>query len=244
MELSSLRRMSAADEAFKALHDMIMSGRLKHGDKLPPQDQLARQFGVSRNTVREAINKLTVMGMLTAKQGIGTLINITSPSSYMASLSDHLILQPATVRDFMEARIVIEAATVRLAVIRADEQVLVDLENNIRMQKEALRKGRIDDFVPLDVEFHIKLSEASGNKVLSQFLCAVTDLLSKFIKEVSLLPRAVQNALSFHRDILRLIRAKDVEAAELKIIEHLYDVLNNVEQSTGMEVGTAFPFKR
>lgn len=243
MEVSSIRRMSAADEAFKALHDLIMSGQLKHGDRLPPQDELARQFGVSRNTVREAINKLTVMGLLTAKQGIGTIINITSPSAYMASLSDHLLLQPATVRDFMEARVIIEAASVRLAVLRATPEIVGVLETNVRKQRDALRKGSVNAFISLDVEFHFCLAKAGDNKVLMQFLETLTDLLGKFIKEVSLLPRAMQNAYAFHRDILRLIGARDADGAERKMLEHLRDVVKSIEANTGMEIGTLSPLR-
>jgi len=243
MQVATVKRVSAADETFRALHDMIMSGRLKPGEKLPPQDKLARQFGVSRNTVREAMNKLTVMGLLSVRQGVGTLINITSPSAYMASLSDHLLLQPSTVRDFMEARVIIEVANVHLAVIRADREVIAELEINVRKQRDALRKGDVEAFISLDVEFHTMLAKASGNKVLIRFLETVTDLLGKFIKEVVLLPRAVQNAFGFHNQILKLIRSKNTEGAKLKIIEHLRDVVKNIEQSTGVETGAVFPFE-
>jgi GntR family transcriptional repressor for pyruvate dehydrogenase complex len=242
MEVETVKRISAADETFRTLHDMIISGRLKPGDKLPPQDKLARQFGVSRNTVREAMNKLTVMGLLNVRQGVGTLINISSPSAYMASLSDHLLLQPATVRDFMEARVIIEVANVHLAVMRADREAISELEINVRKQRDALRKGDVAAFIDLDVEFHTLLARASGNKVLMQFLETATDLLGKFIKEVVLLPRAVQNAFAFHNQIVKLLRSKDAEGAKLKIIEHLRDVVKNIERSTGIETGAVFPF--
>lgn len=242
MEMPVIRRMSAADEAFKTLHDMITSGRLKQGDKLPSQDRLAEQFGVSRNTIREAINRLTVLGLLSARQGVGTLINISSPTGYIASISDHLLLQPSTVREFMEARVVIETATVRLAVMRADEAALAELEENVRRQKEAIRTGDVEEFIKSDVEFHFSLAGASGNKVLVQFLGAVTDLMRRFVREVSLLPRATRNAHSFHRDILKFIRARDTDSAERKLIEHLTDVVKNIEKSTGMELGTTFHF--
>jgi len=180
--------------------------------------------------------------LLSVRQGVGTLINITSPSAYIASLSDHLLLQPGTVRDFMEARVIIEVANVHLAVMRADRDAVADLELNVRKQREALRTGDVEGFIGLDVEFHTMLARASGNKVLMQFLETVTDLLSKFIKEVVLLPRAVQNAFAFHNEILKLIRSKNPEGAKLKIIEHLRDVVKNIERSTGVETGAVFPF--
>ncbi len=242
MELPSIKRMSAADEAFKTLHDMITSGRLKQGDKLPSQDKLAEKFGVSRNTIREAINRLTVIGLLSAKQGVGTIINISSPSGYIASLSDHLLLQPSTVREFMEARVIIEMSTVRLAVLRADDAALTDLEANVRKQKEAIKTGNLEAFIMHDVEFHFSLARASGNKVLLQFLEAVTDLMRQLIKEVAMLPRATRNAHAFHKDILKFIRAGDADAAEKKLLEHLTDVVENIEKNTGRDLGTTFQF--
>ncbi|MHC1724794.1 MAG: FadR/GntR family transcriptional regulator [Syntrophobacteraceae bacterium] len=242
MDVPPIKRTSAADEAFKTLHDMITSGKLKQGDKLPSQDRLAEQFGVSRNTIREAINRLTVIGLLRARQGVGTLINISSTSGYLASFSDQLLLQPSTVREFMEARVIIEVSTVRLAVMRADEEVLAELEEIVRKQKVAIRSGNVEEFIKQDVEFHFCLARASGNKVLLQFLGAVTDLMRRFIKEVSLLPRATRNALSFHREILKFIRARDADAAERKLIEHLADVVKNIEKSTGSELGASFYF--
>lgn len=242
MEIPTVKRISATDETFRALHDMIIGGQLKPGDKLPPQDRLAQQFGVSRNTVREAINKLMVMGLLTVKQGVGTLINFSSASGYMAALSDHLLLQPSTVREFLEARVIIEMATVRLSVLRADQNVLAALNSNVQKQEEAITRGDIPAFVHLDVEFHTGLAEASGNKVLVQFLGAVNDLLRNFIREVSNLPHATRNALQFHTDILNAIRARDIQSAESSIMDHLNDVARNIEKSTGMELGTTFYF--
>lgn len=103
-----IKRMSVAEEVFGILHEWIISGKVNPGDKLPSQDKLAEQFDVSRNTIREAIYKLTVMRLLTTKQGAGTVVNVSSPTSYMTSLSDHLLLHPATVREFIEARVIVE----------------------------------------------------------------------------------------------------------------------------------------
>lgn len=242
MEIAGIKRISAADEAFKTLHDMIMSGELQNGDKLPSQDKLALQFAVSRNTIREAINKLTVMGLLTARQGIGTVVNISSPSNYMTSLADHILLHPATVKEFLEARFIIERAAVHLVVLRATPEDIDELKAIVQKQKEALRKGRIEDFVMYDVAFHIALSRASGNQVLWKFLETVTELLNRFIREVSLLPGAMQNAFTFHSEIIALIRSRDADGAERKLTQHLMDVAKNIEKSTGIVFGNDFPF--
>ena len=80
MDIQAIHKMSTSDEVFRVLHDRIMSGELKPGDKLPPQNLLAEQLSVSRNTLREAIHKLTVMGLLAAKPGVGTSVELSSPA--------------------------------------------------------------------------------------------------------------------------------------------------------------------
>ncbi len=241
--MESIKRTRAADEVFRILHKWILSGRLKPGDKLPSQDELARQFSVSRNTLREAIYKLTVMGFLTAKQGVGTVVNITTASSYMTSLSDHLLLKPATVREFIEARVVIEQATVRLAGIRANTDDIEGLNGIIDQQLAAFDSGDVDNFIQLDSEFHMELARMSGNNVLLKFLETTRELLHKFIAEVSHLPGAIESALTYHRKILEFVSSKDSKKAEEKMRDHLYDVTKRIERNMEVDLNSKSLFE-
>jgi GntR family transcriptional repressor for pyruvate dehydrogenase complex len=237
LKAQSIRRTSAADEVFKSLHEWIISGQLKPGDKLPAQEKLAEQFAVSRNTLREAIYKLTVMGFLMTRQGVGTVVNISNPASYMTALSDHLLLDRASVREFLEARFFVEKATVRLAVIRASPEDMTNMEHIIDEQVAAFHREDTEAFSKLDVEFHMALARASGNKVLLKFLETIWELLHKFIAEVSVLPGAIDHAIRFHRDILDLIVQRDMVKAERKIVQHLHDVVQTIERHMGVDLG-------
>ena len=220
------------DEVFKNLHDQIVSGDLKEGDKLPPQDKLAEQFSVSRHTLREAVNKLTTMGFLTVKPGVGSVISNNSPAGYISALSDHLLMNSNTVADFLEARLFVERATVRLAVIRSTPADLKILKQLIVQQEKTLAKKQISAFSKLDAAFHLDLARISCNEVLSKILMTLWDLLNKFIYEVSLLPQAPEKALSFHRRICQAIGDKDIHTAEQHMVDHLFDVLRNIELNT------------
>ena len=215
-----------------------MSGRLQTGDKLPSQDEQAKQISVSRNTLREAVYKLTVMGLLTAKQGVGTVVNITTASSYMTSLSDHLLLKPATVREFIEARVVIEQATVRLAGVRANTDDIEGLNGIIDQQLAAFDSGDVDNFIQLDSKFHMELARMSGNNVLLKFLETTRELLHKFIAEVSHLPGAIESALTYHRKILEFVSSKESKKAEEKMRDHLYDVTKRIERNMKVDLNT------
>ena len=236
MNRRSVKRTSAADEIFHILHERILSGELKEGDRLPSQDKLGKQLGVSRNTVREAIYKLTVMGLLKAMQGVGTVVCSTTSTPYMASLTEHLLLQPATVREFLEARIYVERATVRLAAARTDTAELEQMKEMLAAQRKAFENSDLQEFSRLDADFHLALAHASRNRVLERFLEVIRDMLNRFILEVSNLPEAVEKAISFHEAILVQISAHDEDAAEDMIRRHMADVVKNIENHVQVDL--------
>jgi GntR family transcriptional repressor for pyruvate dehydrogenase complex len=229
--------MSAADEVFKIIHDRILNGELAPGDILPPQDQLARQLAVSRNTLREAVHKLAVMGLLKTKAGVGTIVEMSSPASYVSSLKDHLLITSATAGDFFEARFFIEMATVQLAVMRASQADLDALTAMIDRQEQAFRDGDLETFSTQDTCFHAELANISGNTVLAKILATLWDLLHQFIAEVAVLPGAIDRAIRFHRQIVTVIAARDAGAAKMKMLEHLDDVAQAIHKTTGQNLG-------
>lgn len=231
-----VKRSGAADGAFRILHEWILTGRLKSGDRLPSQDRLARQLGVSRNTLREAVHKLTAMGLLSPRQGVGTIVNNGSPSSFITILSEQLLLKPATVSQFLEARVFVERATVRLAAKRAGQKDLNRLGEILARQEEAHSRGDVHEFSRLDTEFHVALARASGNDVLVKFLEVIRDLLGRFILEVAHLPAAVEAAVMFHRSILCCLSRKDWADAEDTITRHLFDVAKRIEKHYPMDL--------
>jgi GntR family transcriptional regulator, transcriptional repressor for pyruvate dehydrogenase complex len=237
MDVAGIKKMSAADEVFKVIHDRILNGELAPGDILPPQDQLARQFSVSRNTLREAIHKLAAMGLLKTKAGVGTIVEMGSPASYVSSLKDHLLITSATAGEFFEARFFIEMATVQLAVMRASQTDLDALTATIDRQEHAFRIGDLESFSKHDTRFHVELANISGNKVLAKFLTTLWDLLLQFIAEVAVLPGASERAIRFHRQIVAIIAARDARAAKMKMLEHLDDVAQAIRKTTGKDLG-------
>jgi DNA-binding FadR family transcriptional regulator len=239
----SVKHSTVAEKIFKMLHGQILSGKLKPGERLPSQDKLARQLGVGRNTLREAIYKLMVMGLLTTRQGSGTVVNISSPSNYMSSLAEHLMFNPATIREFVEARLVVEQATVRLAVMRMTSDDLATLEALIDQQTEAFEMEDVDAFIKFDSEFHRQLARISGNAVLLKFLETVRDMLDDFVAGVSRLPGGIQSALKYHREIVQHMQMKEIQLAAETMRAHLYDVTKRIEKNMGIDLGTKSLFE-
>lgn len=236
MNLKPIKKISTATKVFETLHEMIATGQLRRGEKLPPQDELARQLGVSRNTLREAVNKLSTMGLLVSRQGVGTVVEAPSPGSYLTSLSGQFLLDPLSVREFIEARISIERTTVRLAVTRAKPKDMGQVRSILKQQRKALKQADLNEFSRHDAAFHCKLAEMSANRVLHKFLETIQDMLQRFIGEVSELPGAMEEAFAFHTRISEAIDARNADLAEKEIVLHLFDVVRRIESNLKIDI--------
>jgi GntR family transcriptional regulator, transcriptional repressor for pyruvate dehydrogenase complex len=236
VKVLAIRRTTASDEVFKTLHDWIASGKIRPGERLPSQEELAGQFSVSRNTLREAIHKLTALGLLSVRQGAGTIVQASHPGSYVTSLQDHLLLNEVTGREFLEARLAVETAVVRLAVRRSDPDTRERIRSLVDKQAKAIARGAKEEFSRLDTEFHLELARASGNRVFLKLQETILDLLRQFIRKVSDLPRAVEDALKFHRAIVQAMMEGDADGAEEVMLEHLVDVAKRINAHLGPDL--------
>ena len=155
---------------FTTLRDNILSGKLKEGDPLPPQNILAEQFGVSRTVMREAINKLSSLGLIESHQGRGTFVHSLTPSSLMEPMLTALLLDEVSIRELMETRYYLEGIIARLASKRAEPKTIDALERLIGLMEEHLRDGYLEAFAENDLTFHLTLAEASKNTILRRVL--------------------------------------------------------------------------
>jgi GntR family transcriptional repressor for pyruvate dehydrogenase complex len=236
VKINPIRKSSAGTKVFETLYEMIASGQFRPGEKLPSQDELAVRFAVSRNTLREAIHKLSAMGLLLASQGVGTIVQPVTPANFLASLDGRILLDPLTVREFIEARICVEQTTVRLAVSRAAPDDMNRLEKILSAEKKAVAREDSAGFIRQDVAFHMELARISGNRVLLKFLQTVWGMLHEFIAEVSRFPGAIEDAIRFHTGILSAVAQKDIDRAEEGILRHLLDVVRRIERNINVDL--------
>jgi DNA-binding FadR family transcriptional regulator len=236
MNVSPIQKASATTKVFEALYEMIATGRYRRGQKLPPQEELARQFGVSRNTLREAVNQLAAMGLLSSQQGVGTVVEPPSPGGYLSSLSGRFLLDPLSVREFIEARICIERNAVRLAVARAGVEDVARLRTLLEHQRRALKRKNTAEFTRHDAAFHLELTKICGNRVLFKFLETIHDMLQRFIGEVAGLPGAIEDALGFHTRVTDAIALGDADRAEREMVLHLFDVVRRIESNMKIDL--------
>ncbi len=232
----TIERSTTADKVFDILHQWIASGRLQEGDVLPSQDELSRQFEVSRNTLREAIFKLSALGLVQAKQGVGTVVQSRSSANYLSGLQDHLLMDRISMREFLEARVSIETAIVRLAVDRAKQEDIDRLDEIIARQREAMEAEDEVEFVKYDVAFHGELGHACGNRVMLKISQTLYNLLRSFITKVAGAPGNIEQAFRYHRQILEAIKTRDAQAAERSMVGHLQETVNRFQEAMDVDL--------
>jgi len=162
------RQASVTDEAIDKIRQMIVSGSLRPGDRLPKENDLAAQLGLSRNSLREAVRALSLVRVLEVRQGDGTYVTSLEPDLLLESTRflAHLFSEK-TVLELFEVRRLLEPAAAALAAVRMDEAAL----ERVRQELERMIAAEtVEDLVEADAAFHAVIATASGNAVLKSLL--------------------------------------------------------------------------
>src|SRR6266404_6991983 len=119
----------ASSAIAEQIRNAILTGRVKAGERLSPERELAEQFGVSRVTVRDALRSIEAMGLIKVKVGArgGAFVTAPTGSKVAQSMSDMMVMSATTPEDIVEARLIVELGTVTLACARASDEELEQL---------------------------------------------------------------------------------------------------------------------
>lgn len=209
------------DDIIEQLRARILGGELRPGDRLPAERSLAEQFGVSRNTVREAVRMLEVTGLVTIKKGAtgGVFVAHGDPAVVARSLSDMCALETVSFSDLREARLGLGTVVVRAACERATEAHLAALEENTAAAARLTMAEQWEQRAEVNHEFHDLLAAATGNPVLVMMQRSVTDLLRRIVSAVG--PARDTRIIESRRRLVAAIRRRDPDAAAAEWADHL-----------------------
>jgi GntR family transcriptional regulator, transcriptional repressor for pyruvate dehydrogenase complex len=209
------------EQIVRQIREAISSGALRPGDKLPPEAELAHQFGVSRPTVREALKVLEALNVLKSSTGPrgGTFVKELDPLGAAEHLKESLALlldvNGLTLEELYETREAIEIRTVRLAAQRRTD---ADLEALSRIIEEDNLKD--SDSIVSDISFHRAIAEASKSRMLSLFMNS-THMIVRSLAERYIMPEAKQTSQRQHQGIYQAILHQEESLAEERMREHM-----------------------
>lgn len=215
--------MAVTDEAIGKIKDMIVSGTLRPGDRLPKESELAAGLGLSRNSLREAVRALSLIRILDVRQGDGTYVSSLDPQLLLEAVSFVVDFhRDDTVLEFLAVRRILEPAATAMAASRISDRELDALD----AQLDALgAEPSVEELVAGDLEFHRGIVGASGNSVLCSLLDSLSGTTTRARVWRGLTQEdAVGRTLHEHRAILGALRDRDAEAARSWATVHIASV--------------------
>jgi len=201
-------------EVANQLRRTISEGKLKPGDKLPPERNLAQMFGVSRNTMREALRALELSGLLELKLGSagGAFVMPGSSNAVVNGMRDLYFLGAITPEHLTEARISVSSAVIRMACERMTDEDLALLEHNIALAAQSDKAGNFEERTKHHQAFHVLLGKATHNPILLATTEGIMEITRQFVKAIG--PTEDQTyTLPSRRRLLGHLRKRDAEKA-------------------------------
>jgi len=226
MSFKTIKRESTLEVIVQQIKDQIKKGILKPGEKLPSERKLADLLGVSRASIREAIQALAFSGYLEVIQGKGTYIleiatrydEITKFFSEFSNYSlDYL----------MEARIMLEGEFARLAALNASQEEIDLIE---RVFNETAKSKDLNTFVVKDLEFHLTIAKATHNPIMNGLMKIIGEMLYKETQKIIEISKDTRvNTIETLRDLVQAIRQRNAQQAKELMSEHIRNIKESLK---------------
>jgi GntR family transcriptional repressor for pyruvate dehydrogenase complex len=222
-KMQPIDRTGITELVVQRIKELLETGELKAGSRLPPERELADMLSISRPSLRTALKALSVMGIIRAKPGAGTYIADSLPEVFTEPMRFMTLIHNTSDEELFEARLIIEAGLAELAAERAtvaDLKTLVHEYNTMRAHI-----GDAEKFLIHDVRFHQAIARAAGNKVMSGVMDTVAELLYHTRRQTISGAQDFQDTLNGHLKIIEAIKKRDPKRAKEAITTHLREAL-------------------
>lgn len=208
-----------AEQVVDQIREMIRQGKLKPGDRLPPERELAKRLGISRASLRHGLRFLAAIGVLNSHRGSGTFIAQGPPVLKSESLQMMADLHRFSYDEMFEARKVLEVALTELAAKNAGDEDIATLAEEVAEMYATLDDPQ--EYLVHDIRFHRAVAAASGNQILSALMHMVSTALYENRRATVERARDLKESAELHRRIYRLIRERKPTEARAAMNEHL-----------------------
>lgn len=212
-----------SNEIVSQIRDLIYSGLLKPGERLPVERELSQKFKVSRATLREALNILEVMGLIEIVRRKGIFVKPIGEKEIGGQLSDFLNTSAQKAYDLFEVRKSLDAQIVYLAAKRATPKNIREIEGCLKAMKENMESGDLDMWYKMDNEFHLSMARATQNDVFVHVLYVLIKMDTGLLKDIrkELYQSQEHQALVYnnHKKMYEAVVNGDAETAKQIAIE-------------------------
>ncbi len=220
-------RRSVSEVVFEKLKFAILDGMWPPGSKIPSENMLAKQFGVSRVSVRTAVQRLSSLGVLESRQGGGTFVCTPGAEHCVDQMLPYFALSKTDRINVFEFRRTIETGAVALAAKRAQADIIQQMRQESKQMEDA---KNTDDMAECDLRFHALIAKATGNPIFVR----IFDILSNTYR--TLMKGNVEvvgtSGVSYHYMITYALEARDAELARILMERHLNQTMIGTGEHT------------
>lgn len=217
-------RRKLSDLVLERMRDLILSGAIAPGESLPSEHELMRRYGVGRPAVREALQSLQTMGLITISHGERSRVNELTPDAVLrqgdAIARSLLHTAPENLEDLKQARRLFEIGMVRVGAPRVTSEEIDALRALIDTQRSCLG-GEPASFIRADIAFHVGVAALSGNRILSAVSQAMLGWLFRFHSDLLIWSGHETVTLAEHEGIVAALEARDPDRAAAAMEAHL-----------------------
>ena len=220
------------EQIVQQIEESILKGELGEGSQLPAERDLAKQFGVSRTAVREAIKALQEKGLVDAFPGRGTFVTNGNSNSMRRSL-DRIIKsgEPDGWAYLVEVREILEPEIAAMAAMRAGSQDLATMREAVDVMDKSAQDS--DAFIEADLDFHLALAEAAANPIVLSLIDSIVGLLREQRLRTYRVEGGPERGQQHHKRILEAIKRHDPQGARAAMQAHLSQVREDSRNSPG-----------
>jgi GntR family transcriptional repressor for pyruvate dehydrogenase complex len=233
--LKAIKKTRIYEEVVSQIHDLIRQSKIKPGDQLPSERELAETFRVSRTSVREALRALEAQGLIVSRTGAGNFVAELPVEALIAPLATLLIEEKDALADIFEMRKLIEPHIASMAAERATKRNIERMKRILDKQREVVSRGETG--VEADAEFHFAIGRATQNQALEKLVSGLMDMLSHSREESLQTPGRRMASIESHRKILAAIEEHDKTKAREAMLHHIERVEENVLSSRKPQSG-------
>ena len=228
MALQNISRQNISDEVYQQFIAAIMDGEWKPEEKIPSETELAAQMGVSRVTIRGALQRLEGMKLIERRQGEGTFVCEISGGQYVNSLVPVVALGNHDLKDLMEFREIFDCEVTALTATRADAKLVRELKKVYEKHMKAVAAGDLKVVAAQDTSFHFLIASGCGNHLITQIYETFRPVFERNMYEI-VTKMGPEDGKKYHKMIIEAIEKKDAISAREIMREHVHNTALAVE---------------
>ncbi|MDD4112975.1 MAG: FadR/GntR family transcriptional regulator [Herbinix sp.] len=220
-------KKNVTDQTYDKIMQMILNGSIRPGERIPSENELKDIYGVSRNTIRAALNRLNVLGILDTRRGEGTFLKSLGTEAYLNNFVPSILINSTDLLGLMEFRRGIETASARLAAVNATKEDIEDLE----LYFKSLQHKDISnhEFATNTSNFHLKIAIASKNDLFVRLLELIKWIMTSKMENFLYFKPNVEDSSFYHSMVFRCIKQHKSDEAAYMMDRHMMLLLERVE---------------